>query len=374
MEYLNLEREFKRWLYFDKEPNELLVSVATILANRLDTPPVWTIIIGPSSSLKSTILKPMEVADEIKMISTLTTKTLLSGYKDYKGVPKGKKKGAKGTSEPVDHSLLKELHNKTLVIKDFTTILTLRPEQRAEIFGQLRDAYDGFATRATGMGQIHHRAKFGLLAACTPAIEGSRQAESLLGERFVYFRNTQADSKESYCRVLNNLGADSMVGDRLRDAMTNYLNDAMISANVRFDDQVKVILKRWARRVVILRTGINRDSYTREIVSPVEQMEFGGRFLSQLATLYFVLTEMVNIDRAMRVTQQIAIGAIPSIRIKVLLGIRSGLKTRDALGNFAKISKMAAQRVVEELRFMGVVDRGENIGQKYVSFLNEVGL
>jgi len=357
MTYDELEAVFSRHLNFDNEPNELLSCVSVVLSNRLDSQPVWMFLVGPSSSLKSSILKTMEDSQEIYMVSSLSEHSLLSGFKDRRGR---------------DQSLLPLLNGKTLIVKDFTTILSMRHDTRGAIFGQLRDAYDGFASRGTGVGTISHRAKFGILAGSTSAIEEMRSTENLLGERFLYFKNTQPDSERTYDRILRNLGVDSVINSELKEAMTTFLDSISIPCSISIQRPVMQILSRWSMRVVMMRTSARRDQYTRQITLPVEQSEFGGRFLTQISTLYYALTCLVDEDRAMRVVRKIVLDAIPYTRQLVVRSMMAGIKGRRQLSQEVKVSPMTIQRVVEELKFLGIIDDQENVSREYDEFFSEI--
>ena len=356
MTYAELETIFSQWLYFENEPNELLVSVATILANRLDSVPIWMFLVGPSSCLKSGILRTMDGAREIKSLSTLNQYALLSAYKDKKGKT---------------FSILPEINNKTLVIKDFTTILGMRRETRNEIFGQFRDAYDGYISRATGTGEVSYRSKFGLLAGCTMAIETMRSAENQLGERFLYFKNTQPDSEAVYTRIASNIGHDSQMNTELKAAMNTFLNDATVPGAVEVSSEMTLVLSRWSQRIVMLRTSVNRDQYTRQIMVPVSQTEYGGRLVTQLLTLYFSIRELVEEARAMRVIRMIVLDAIPLIRQLTIRGIVAGHTTSRALSEYVKVSHTTILRTIEELKFLNILDEGNNVVEAFRVFIEE---
>lgn len=361
MTYFDLEEVFLKWLHFDTEPDELLVSTSTVLANRLDSQPVWLFLVGPASSTKSTIMKSMEGAKEIYMLSTLTQHALLSGYKDPRKGKQGK-----------DYSIMQHLHDKTLVIKDFTSVISMRPDTRENIFGQLRDAYDGFASRATGTGVIAHRAKFGILAACTAAIEDQRQAENFLGERFLYYKNRQSDNVAVYRQVMNNLGKDSSMSGELREAMNSYLNGMTIPCEILIPSEIQETIARWSMRTVILRTSINRDRMSRQIVTPVVQTEFGSRFATQIATLYHTISLITNHERAMKVIKRIIIDAIPSTRVKIIRGILSNKHGRNILADYVKVSPTTVQRTLEELRYLDIINRSERLNPRFEEFFAEV--
>lgn len=118
------------------------MAMATYMANRLDADPVWIFFNGPPASSKTEILMSMKNHRETFFLSALTKNTFLSG----------KSKKDKDTGEEKDCSLLPYMTGKLVVIKDFTTVLSLQKDARAEIYSQLREIYDGHFAKAFGAG------------------------------------------------------------------------------------------------------------------------------------------------------------------------------------------------------------------------------
>ncbi|GAG47595.1 unnamed protein product, partial [marine sediment metagenome] len=72
---------------------------------------------------------------------------------------------------------------------DFTTILNMHHDNRDEIFGILRDAYDGSITKHFGNGIVRrYKSTFGIIAGVTPAIELYTEEHTALGERFLRYK------------------------------------------------------------------------------------------------------------------------------------------------------------------------------------------
>ena len=152
MTFKELETIFNKHLSFDTEPDFLRVVVSTIIANRIDTTPVWLMILGPASSGKSEILSSMSACPETYELSMITPAALISN------VHHEKKKGK-------DESLLPKLNGKVLIFKDASTLTTINPNYRSFVFSQLRDAFDGNLSKHTTHGETRHKAKFGIIMA-----------------------------------------------------------------------------------------------------------------------------------------------------------------------------------------------------------------
>ena len=113
--------------------------LGTVAANLLPGDPVWLGLVAPPSSAKTELLNALTGLPFVVSASTLTLASLLSG------TPKRQQAaGAKG-------GLLRQVGNPGLLcLKDFTSTLTMRPENKAEVLAALREIYDGKWTRHLG--------------------------------------------------------------------------------------------------------------------------------------------------------------------------------------------------------------------------------
>jgi hypothetical protein len=149
---------FQRHLHLP-DPRALYTVLAAAVANRTPGDPVWLMLVGAPSSGKTELLYPLERLSGVHMHATITVPGLLSGTK-----PSEADSGATG-------GLLRAIGpNGTLVLKDFTSILSMNEKARTELLGALREIYDGHWKRALGVDggkTLEWHGKLGLLAACT---------------------------------------------------------------------------------------------------------------------------------------------------------------------------------------------------------------
>src|SRR5262249_59057887 len=83
---------------------------------------------------------------------------------------------------------------RVMLVQDLTGLITTRREKRDEIFGQLREIYDGRLVKRTGMGDdLRWEGYLGLLGAVTPKYDEVAELHSVLGERFVLYRPLRTD-------------------------------------------------------------------------------------------------------------------------------------------------------------------------------------
>jgi len=95
-----------------------------------------------------------------------------------------------GLSKRKSGDLLSDLNRRVLVIKDLTTILEKRYPIPNELFASLRSISDGYFARQTAFseGVKEWSGLFGIIAACTSAIDGYEVVQRNLGERFLKVR------------------------------------------------------------------------------------------------------------------------------------------------------------------------------------------
>src|SRR5262249_42729990 len=112
---------FKYWLYM-MDTGALEIVLATYAANRLPGDPVWLMLVGPPSSGKGEILNALSPLPAIFHAATISEAALLSGTSK-----KSRTKGSKG-------GLLKEIGKfGILVLKDFTSVLSMNRDSRATL-------------------------------------------------------------------------------------------------------------------------------------------------------------------------------------------------------------------------------------------------
>jgi hypothetical protein len=154
--------------------------------------PVWLQIVGPPASHKTESLRPLIDYPDTIAVSSLTMNSLISGHRDADGN---------------DPSLILKLNNKNLIIKDMTTVHTMDRVSRDKIFGDFRDAFDGFCSKASGMsGLTTYKARFGVLFAITEVIDAYSNQLQQLGERFLAYRTFRYQpSHQQACEYLKHV-------------------------------------------------------------------------------------------------------------------------------------------------------------------------
>jgi hypothetical protein len=168
-------------------------------------------------------------------ISTLTPSTLVSGHK--------RKNDKDGNLSP-DPSLLPKLNNKLVLIKDFTSILSMRHENREEIISQLREAYDGQYSKMFGTGkQFNWKGKFGLLAASTPYYDSCYGVIGSMGDRFLLYRTESSNGFNMARQARLIVGQENQTRLEIQDAFHKFINQFNNFNPVEFEEHDEIIEK-----------------------------------------------------------------------------------------------------------------------------------
>lgn len=298
---------FDRWLLLvDSTP--IYAALGTVAANMLDGDPVWLGLIGPPSSAKTEILNSTSRLPDVIQAATLTPASLLSGTakKDFD-------KNAKG-------GLLRQIGKfGILVMKDFGSILSMRPDTKAETLAALREVYDGHWTRHLGTDggkTLSWEGKVGLLFGSTGVIDSHYSVGLEMGDRFLLSRFSPTNEGQ-FVRALDHRGGDTRkMRTEIAEAVAGLfagkrqeprpIDDAEIQ---ELDDLLSVVIR--------LRGPVVRDRQSREIEN-VPGHEGPARIGLALERLLAGLDTLgVDRDLAFTVVKAVAMDSVPPQRRKV---------------------------------------------------------
>lgn len=271
---------FKRWLYLDSTDG-IDIMLATFLSQQIEGEPVWMFIVGPPGSAKTETLSSLSWMDNAYMTSSVTPHSLISGanWKDN-----------------ADPSLIPKLDGKVMVIKDFTSILSMRDTDKDEIFGILRDAFDGKCGKEFGNGVVRrYESRFTVLAAVTPSIYALSSSHTALGERFLKFgigdNLVHTHEDEIIDRAITNINRETSMRDDLADVVQAFLTRRMattpipLAALPSLPDTIRAKVIALARFGARMRGSVTRDTYRHDIVTSRPSAEVATRLGKQLAKL-----------------------------------------------------------------------------------------
>jgi len=341
----------EKWFYRpDLEAVEILLSC--VIAHRSNQPePCWCFFVGPSGSGKTALLiKSASAVPKTFVEGALTQHSLLSFYS---AVPQGLlvdaiAKGGDGI----------------VMFKDFTTILTMNDQSRAEIVGQLREVYDGEFKRRTGVGEYHWKGKVTVLAACTPALEKAWSVQRDMGERFLTVRWPRSGGEALAVKAGEQQGHEEEIAKTTAALGREVVCSRVAAPGVRLSlpslnvAQLKQ-LAALAELVATLRPQVSRAKGG-EIVE-VPGCEEPGRVHKSLSLIVRAHASVWNgevCDDDLRLAKRVARDSVPLRRLVVLEHMVAG--ETISVADLAKRNKVPQGTVrynLEELEALGAVER-----------------
>lgn len=266
---------FNKWLFL-KTMDVVDVMMAVVLSQKIDGSPVWMFLVGPPGSAKTAMVTALQEVNNTYSTSTLTAPSLISGA------------NFAGAGDP---SLIPKLKDKILVVKDFTSILSLPDREQKEIFGILRDAYDGRCGKSFGNGvERHYESRFTVLAATTPRIYDLAEQHAALGERFLKFLvgdNLHHESETDVIkRAIENADRETAMREELQDVMKAFMERTCKDrAHPTMSKEILMRIVALAKFGARMRGSVSRDFYRNDIVTSRPMAEVGTRLGQQLAKL-----------------------------------------------------------------------------------------
>lgn len=356
------------YLYFP-DPAPLYATMGAMAANMIPGNPVWLMLVGPPSCGKTQLLDSFLGMSRIHTLSSITgPEALLSGT--------SKKDRAKDATGGV----LREIGEYgALLIKDFTSILSIPQESLMRLLSAFREIYDGNWSRdigGEGGRKLAWTGKLAMLGGCTQAIDRHHAVNAELGERWVYLRYPMSDGYGECKRALS--GPIDGPGE-MRELVANFFE----ALNLDWENpgvKRKLAMAEWTRIISMAsvgarcRSSVSRNRYTHE-VEDVPQREAPTRLATILGQLYLGM-ELIGLDEAerWRVTGQIALDSMPQTRRKVLDTIRfheqAGLgveSTRDEIHHAMRVSKSAANRTIDDLELHDIIKKSVNKHSFYLT-------
>jgi hypothetical protein len=311
---LERAKEVVRKWFPTKEDVEADVVLAAVLANQSPGPPVWLLVVGVPSSGKTTLLEPLVGRSEIYPMSSLTAKTFASGLGDER--------------DDKDCSLLKRLKlNQILVVKDFGSIQSLRPDQKKEVLAQLREIYDGRYKKDFGTGkQVAWEGKLGIIGAVTREIDRDHSLLAALGERFLYFRPKRPDDYETAEQAVRMVGSEDDARGELAEVFATVLDERPDPTLVECPDEAEEAIIQAAIAAGRWRTPVSRDRqhnlyYLPEPESPARLAKQLVQVAKAVAALYGRRAVGPN---EISLVRRLAHDSIPSLRTDILKCLGNG--------------------------------------------------
>lgn len=347
---------FRKWLYLESDIG-IEMTLAIVASQEIEGPPVWMFLVAPPGGGKTEILTSLIGMDQIYLQSSLTPHALVSGA------------NFRGDQDP---SLIPRLNGKVLVIKDFTSILSMRDAEKDEIFGILRDAYDGRCGKVFGTGvERSYESRFTILAAVTPRIYDLSQQHHSLGERFLKCavgNNLQHTSERDIIRrAIDNINSDTTMKWELQDVVHAFMRRTKAKKLPTLSEPMYKRLIALAMFGARLRGTVARDTFRNDIITSKPSAEIGSRLGIQLAKLAksiawihgrpevtdadYLVVKKVMLDTISQRTEDIV-----RILLQKCPDIDDSISSAD-LANLTRYPLATIGRIMADLHILDVADR-----------------
>ncbi len=346
---VNLNRvldTFKKWLELE-ETDYIEAILATVLSNEIPGDPVWLFVVGPPGASKTEVLRSLNrLKDRVYSTSKLTPQSLISGKQ----------------TQDYDPSLLPKLNGKTLIIKDFTSILGMRSDQREIIFSDLREAYDGYLDKDFGnIGHRGYNSHFSLIANVTPVIDRYTSVQQTLGERFLKIRLKESEMDAKIAKAMDNENQQEEMRKELRDVIREFYSQKFNIEDTRFPDTVREKTVQLAKFVAICRTSVSRDQFRKNTLTYLPEFEIGTRLGIQLKklgrSLACIRGKKETGEEEYRILRRIAEDTLPKKRrtlLDFLYQNSSKWLTTAEISKEVKIEYQTTRLVLEDLQVLGL--------------------
>lgn len=356
MAAIDVMQVFSKWLSMETY-DCLDVLFGTVFANRLPGDPIWLYLISPPGGGKTELIHSLLDAPGTVSKSSLTSAALITGSQFA------------GDTDP---SLIAHLDQKILLVKDFTTILNLHKEARDEIFGILRDAYDGTCEKHFGWGARRYESKFGIIAGVTHAIENEDRGNTSMGERFLRYnlnlnRMSSSNRRKAIRKALDNTEHSDIMRKELREAAHQVVNvdlSSLQTPHLPSESEEKILML--AELVSRMRARVDQNQYTRE-VETIPVHEFGTRLAKQLKKLGQGIAlynrETSVSGKAYQVLLKVARSTIPGRNEHVLRALYTLTETKydtlssQEIGKAIRLPTETVRHVMAHMNLLKIVDK-----------------
>jgi energy-coupling factor transporter ATP-binding protein EcfA2 len=324
------------------------VVIGTALSTHIEGDPVWMYLSGPSGSGKTEILRALH-GPLIKTYTGFTAQSLVSGFVKYD----------KETGEKKVSSILADLHNKVLVIRDASQLVCLPRDQLTKILGILRDAFDGGNIQGFGgpAGTVHIDSHFSCIIATTQMIEYAfEQSDKAFGERFLTFKPKMLGRAEHLEHALMMAGKMARRREEIQGMVANFLQVSMPPRNL---DDIEVDIEDLgviASFASAARSPVIRNKYRNDSVEAPPEVEYGARLAKQLLKLGKILFWMG--ENYQRVIKRFALSSIPTVRLQILKQVHDRKFCNIAqLKEKVNVSDRIVRQEADNLHYLGILDR-----------------
>jgi hypothetical protein len=313
---------FRRWLgeTYDLDALDVVLSAAAV--EQLPGDPVWLLLVSGSGNAKTETVQPLAGVGAI-IVSTITSDGAL-----LSATPKREK------ASDATGGLLRRIGERgVLVVKDFTSILSMDRNTRAGVVAAFREIYDGHWSRNVGTDggkTLTWTGRLCVVGAVTTAWDKAHDVIASMGDRFVLVRMDSTTGRiEAGQHTLSNTGAEVEMREELSVVVGKLLAGLDTTADVTLTGGESAQLLAAADLVTLARTGVEYD-YRGDVID-AHAPEMPTRFTRQLQqVMRGALALGVDRRQALRLAIRCARDSVPPLRLTILLDVAANPNTSTA--------------------------------------------
>jgi hypothetical protein len=369
---------FQHWLGEEYDTATLDAMLAVAAAERLPGDPAWLLIIsGPGNAKTETVQATSGLGAHV--VSTISSEgALLSAS------------SRKQRSKEATGGLLRSIGERgILAIKDFTSILSMHREARAQIIAALREIHDGYWVGSVGSdgGQtLSWKGRIAVIGACTTAWDQAHVVISAMGDRFVLVRSDSHFGRiKGGLRAIRNTGDETVMREEMATAVAGLIDATDTERVYRLTEDDETTIVKAADLVTLVtlaRTGVELD-YRGDVID-AHDPEMPTRLAKQLTQILrgAIAIGMSHRD-AIRLVIRCARDSMPQLRLTVL---RDVAKHRDSrvidIRRRLQKPRATTDRTLQALHMLGLLicreeeeERGGKMVQtRHYSLADEISL
>ncbi len=347
---------FQKWFGKQYDLDAATAAIAAAASERLPGDPLWLLIVAGPGGAKT------ETVQALSGAGAFVTSTISSEGALLSATPRREK------SKKATGGLLRKIGDHgTLVIKDFTSILSADRNTRACVLAAIREIYDGRWERNVGSdgGQtLTWIGRIVIVAAVTTAWDAAHTVVATMGDRFALLRlRTGAGRREASRGAIRNTGDEVEMRKELAAAVGALVAHMDTTPYELSDAEIDQIVKA-ADLVTLARSAVERD-YRGEIEF-AHDPEAPTRFAKQLVQLLRGAVAVgVTPQDAMRLVLRCAADSIPPLRRDILLDLATNPDSRSTEVR-KRVSKPrnTVRRTLECLHMLGALACDEIRGDR----------
>jgi len=208
-----------------------------------------------------------------------------------------------------------------LILKDFTSILSMNKDAKTATLGALREVYDGSWTRHVGSDggqELQWKGKLCVMACCTEAIDEHHAVIGAMGERFAFYRLPHLTRKTMARRAVDMTGDESKMRDEMKSAVAGLFAGLDVPARPHdLSESETSRLISLADFASKCRSAVMRDVRSEIVLVP--ESEYPARIAKIFRRVFSgMLAIGVDRERAWQILTKIAFDSMHKVRRQVI--------------------------------------------------------